>query len=286
MKRLALSTFTMALIAAAGSASADYRDARYDDRYDDRYYQVQDDRYDERYGYGYDDRNGSPRFDTAQVIDVDPIIAQSRDRGRRECWWEPASHRYYDRRYGNDYGAYGNYGRYDSRHYTRNGRDSGREGALVGAIVGGAIGNQAGKGDGKKAATIAGALIGSAIGRDIDRNDAHDGRYQTYNDYNRYYDGYRYDDRYGFGYYGHSTRNGMVQRCGWVGDDRYDRYDNRYDDRYGRNDRYDDRVVGYRVTYRYGGQTYRTTTPFHPGSTIRVRVDVDAIEGQRYSYNR
>lgn len=34
------------------------------------------------------------------------------------------------------------------------------------------------------------------------------------------------------------------------------------------------RIDGYRVTYRYNGQTYRTEMPYDPGQRIRVRVDV------------
>ena len=38
--------------------------------------------------------------------------------------------------------------------------------------------------------------------------------------------------------------------------------------------RREERIDGYRVTYRYRGQTYMTEMPFDPGSKIRVRVDV------------
>ena len=36
----------------------------------------------------------------------------------------------------------------------------------------------------------------------------------------------------------------------------------------------DERVVGYRVGYEYAGRRYETMTDYHPGSEIRVRVDV------------
>jgi uncharacterized protein YcfJ len=36
----------------------------------------------------------------------------------------------------------------------------------------------------------------------------------------------------------------------------------------------DERVVGYRVGYEYAGRRYQTVTDYHPGSEIRVRVDV------------
>jgi uncharacterized protein YcfJ len=38
-------------------------------------------------------------------------------------------------------------------------------------------------------------------------------------------------------------------------------------------------VVGYRVDYRYEGQTFTTRTLRHPGRYIRVRVDVDPVDG-------
>ena len=38
-------------------------------------------------------------------------------------------------------------------------------------------------------------------------------------------------------------------------------------------------VVGYRVDYRYEGQTFTTQTRHHPGRYIRVRVDVDPVDG-------
>lgn len=36
----------------------------------------------------------------------------------------------------------------------------------------------------------------------------------------------------------------------------------------------EERIDGYRVTYRYNGQKYVTEMPYDPGNTIRVRVDV------------
>ena len=38
-------------------------------------------------------------------------------------------------------------------------------------------------------------------------------------------------------------------------------------------------VVGYRVDYRYEGQTFTTRTRRHPGRFIRVRVNVDPVGG-------
>ena len=38
-------------------------------------------------------------------------------------------------------------------------------------------------------------------------------------------------------------------------------------------------LVGYRVDYRYEGQTFTTRTRGHPGKFIRVRVNVDPVDG-------
>ena len=42
------------------------------------------------------------------------------------------------------------------------------------------------------------------------------------------------------------------------------------------------RIDGYDVTYRYGGQTYHTRMPHDPGKRMRVNVNVSPIEGDRY----
>ena len=36
----------------------------------------------------------------------------------------------------------------------------------------------------------------------------------------------------------------------------------------------EERIDGYRVTYRYHGQKYRTEMPYDPGPKLRIRVDV------------
>ena len=36
----------------------------------------------------------------------------------------------------------------------------------------------------------------------------------------------------------------------------------------------EERIDGYRVTYRYHGQKYRTEMPYDPGRKIRIRVDI------------
>jgi len=39
-------------------------------------------------------------------------------------------------------------------------------------------------------------------------------------------------------------------------------------------ERREERIDGYRVTYRYNGQKYETEMPYDPGQAIRVRVDI------------
>ena len=175
---------------------------------------------------------------------MDPIFDRSRryDRDGR-----------YDDRYCRDDRRYDDRDCRDDRRYAdpRYGyRDSSRaNGAAVGAIVGGALGNQAGKGDGRKAATIAGAVIGGVIGAEVAENNRRD---RPYADIAYPRDGY--SRCYGNGY-----GNGYGYNDGY-----------RRDDRYG----YEERVIGYNVTYRYAGRNYRTQMDHHPGRTIRVRVDV------------
>lgn len=43
------------------------------------------------------------------------------------------------------------------------------------------------------------------------------------------------------------------------------------------HERQEERIDGYRVTYRYKGQKYRTTMPYDPGRELRVRVDVRPV---------
>lgn len=121
-----------------------------------------------------------------------------------------------------------------------------KSGAVLGAIVGGALGNQAGKGDGRKAATVAGAVIGATIGNKIQRDN----------------DQYEYRDE----------TSGTVRRCRTY-------YDNGNNSRYGNYEAYD-------VTYRYAGQTYRTTTDYRPGRTIRVVVNVRPEDNNQRIGNR
>jgi uncharacterized protein YcfJ len=44
-----------------------------------------------------------------------------------------------------------------------------------------------------------------------------------------------------------------------------------------RHARYEERIDGYDVTYKYHGRLYHTRTPYHPGKRIRVQVDVAPV---------
>lgn len=110
-------------------------------------------------------------------------------------------------------------------------------GAVIGGVIGGAAGHQFSEGSGKKIATAIGALIGASVGSNAVRND--------------------YDRRSGGGY---SERVVYEPRCRTVSESRYE-----------------ERVDGYDVTYRYGDRTYTTRMPYDPGNRIPVRVDIAPV---------
>jgi uncharacterized protein YcfJ len=115
-------------------------------------------------------------------------------------------------------------------------------GAVIGAIVGGALGNTVGHGDDRQVATVLGAVLGGAIGNGIERSNVRrqDAYYGNGNG--------AYNDQY-------AARG--VQRCRVVADQHVEEH-----------------VVGYRVNYEYAGRQYQTVTDYHPGSEMRVRVEV------------
>lgn len=277
MKRFAVRSLAFALALAAGTVAAQNY---YDDRgliYGDDYAGQDDDYYDDdagyygqegnyanqasgayygqarsaypdprvsvSRGYGYGGQQ-APAYDMARVVSVDPIVQPGQPVARQQCWNEPApSYAYQDRGYQNrgyQNRGYQNRGYQDANRdprYAARGQTSGG-GALIGAIAGGVLGNSVGDGDGRKAATVLGAVLGGTIGNNIERN----GRYR--NDPNAY--------RNQAASYPQET-----QRCRTV-----------------TSQVRDERVVGYRVGYEYAGRRYQTMTDYHPGSEIRVRVDV------------
>jgi uncharacterized protein YcfJ len=129
------------LVASAGAVA---QDQRYDDRYEPGY----DSRRDDRPGHRYDDRygDGSPVYEYAKVIDVQPLTRQVRvSAPQRECWDET--------RVDPGYNTAG-YG----------GPRTPAGGALLGAVIGGVLGHQIGSGRGRDATTAAGVVIGAGLG--------------------------------------------------------------------------------------------------------------------------
>jgi uncharacterized protein YcfJ len=287
MKRTVLMSVILAATAFSGFALADddkEKHSRYNEYQNNGFVRdVGDDDYensrDNQYG-------NTMRYDNARVLSVDPIIDEHYQQSRRECWVEPGYQSSSYRRTGYRDDNYTDRYNDDSQ---RNRRSSNNSNAIIGGVIGGVLGNQVGKGNGRRAATVAGAVLGYAIAREVSKDNS------AYRD-ERYSDrGYSNDD------YSDNNRNSGYQtepasglRCRMVNDDRYDygyqsngdrgdrnQYVNsRYQDRYN-HDRYDNRyenarVTGYRVTFRYHNETFTTVTDYHPGSTIRVRVNVTA----------
>lgn len=138
---------------------------------------------------------------------------------------------------------YDDYDRYDSYSRHQRPRRSEAGSTIAGGIIGGVIGRQFGDGKGRDAMTLVGTLVGAAIGNErASQARAYDERHE--------YD--RYDARVRQSY--------PVTRC-----------ETRY-----RTDA-EERIDGYRVTYRYRGQTYTTRTDYDPGDRIRVRVEVEPV---------
>ncbi|MES2883957.1 MAG: glycine zipper 2TM domain-containing protein [Pseudomonadota bacterium] len=112
-------------------------------------------------------------------------------------------------------------------------------GTVIGGVIGGAIGHQFSQGSGKQIATAIGAVVGADVGRNAVNN-------------NRYNDrGSRYETR---------ERVAYEPRCRTVEEARYE-----------------SRIEGYDVTYRYNGQVYQTRMPYDPGARLAVNVQVSPV---------
>jgi uncharacterized protein YcfJ len=138
-----------------------------------------------------------------------------------------------------------NDGRYGGRYGRGNGYDVRQSTAgsmIVGGLIGAAIGHQIGNQQSRRTGAIAGAIIGSAIGNEAaQRRGSYGSRYA--NDYGQ-----------------DELRAVEGQRCET------------------RNEEHvEERIDGYRVTYRYNDRTYTTQTARDPGSQIRVRVSVSPL---------
>lgn len=113
-------------------------------------------------------------------------------------------------------------------------------GTVIGGVIGGAIGHQFGRGSGRHIATAIGAVVGADIGRNAVSNSER----AASRDYDR-----SRDDRVGY-----------ESRCRTV-----------------YNSRYEQRIQGYDVTYRYAGQVYNTQLPYDPGARLPVQVQVSPL---------
>jgi outer membrane lipoprotein SlyB len=200
----------------------------------------------------------APYYDYARVIRVDPVLQsgyRTTPSSSQRCWTEDGYYssddryddryadrrddRHYDDRYGDRYSR----DRYDDR-YGRDRYNDGRYGtetgrnvaAVVGGIVGAALGSKVGGGSARYATAAVGSMVGGMAGREI---------YET-SQRNK------------------QQRTAKVTVCDPVRGDDY------------RNDRVENTVSAYDVTYEYAGRQHVARTSYHPGDRIRIRVDVQA----------
>lgn len=188
----------------------------------------------------YGNSSGS-QYDYARVVRVDPVIESGYPASQQQRCYTRQDGGYYngDDRYDRD-GDYRDDGYRDDRYRDdpdyRGGTETGRNVAtVIGGIVGAALGSQVGGGSARYATAAIGSMVGGMAGRGV---------YNS-NQRNR-----------------QPPRRAEVTVCDPVpanGD--YYRVDT-------------SRVAAYDVTYEYAGRRYTTRTNYHPGDTIRVRVDV------------
>lgn len=247
MSRLAATVLALGLCAATGVASAQTR--TYDDRGMDRggvfYDEAPVIRVDPVFDDG-DDRYGDDRY-TRDPYGRDAYSRDAYGGGYRTGGPTPSQRCYTrDEGYVDGYGGDRYGGGYPSDPYggggaRPQGSETGRTVAtVVGGVVGAVLGSQVGGGSGRYATSAIGTMVGSMAGRGI------------------------YDAN-------QRQRRAQVTVCDpepYAGDRGYG------DDGYrGINA---SGVRWYDVTYEYGGRRHVTRTDYHPGDTIRVRVDVSA----------
>jgi uncharacterized protein YcfJ len=117
-------------------------------------------------------------------------------------------------------------------------------GGVLGAVVGSQLGRDIGGRDGRRNGALAGGIVGMAIGHDAAERRA------------------VRSDAYGsYGSYGSAeVRPVETERCEV------------------RNEEHmEERVDGYRVTWRYQGHTHTSRMNHDPGQQLRVRVSVDPV---------
>jgi len=111
---------------------------------------------------------------------------------------------------------------------------------VLGGILGGVVGNQFGSGRGNTAMTVAGALLGASIGRDASVRNQRE----------------------------YSRPVSRPARVSYTTERRCE-IDQVFHQ--------EERIDGYRVSYRFRGRDYVTRTNVDPGERIRVRVEVDPV---------
>ncbi|MBJ7574852.1 glycine zipper 2TM domain-containing protein [Luteimonas sp. MC1828] len=200
-------------------------------------------------GYPQADRYGQEQdayYDEARVLRVDPVFDNARGYPTSEQQRCYSRDDYYAGDYAGDGYGYGD--RYGNDPYARDGYDGRNNGGyqggsengrmvatVVGGLVGAVLGSKVGGGSGRYATSAIGTMVGGMAGREI----------------------YEATQR------NRGARHGRVTVCDPVPDRSYQVSDNNYGG-----------VNAYDVTYEYGGRQYTTRTAYHPGDTIRVRVDV------------
>ena len=108
---------------------------------------------------------------------------------------------------------------------------------LLGGLIGAVIGHQIDDRRSRNTGTVAGAMIGTAIGHQVAQDGARRAAYGQ--------EEYRAVD---------------AERC-----------------EVRTVERFEERIDGYRVTYRYNSRIYTTQMPRDPGPTLRVRVNVAPV---------
>jgi len=188
----------------------------------------------------------------ASVINAEPMYREVQVREpRRECTTEYVPH---NRSY--------------QSQTTR--RSQNRPSPLLGTIVGGALGNQIGRhfgsSEGRLGATIAGAVIGTALANQSGGERRESRRQFITTDDGHYRERFR-GDRNRRNQRGHNERHHDQQRPMRP----VERCTTRT------IIRTEEQISGYRVTYRYHGRNYRTTTRHHPGDELLIEVNVRPV---------
>jgi len=173
----------------------------------------------------------------ADVIRAEPIYREVAIREPREECWTE------EERYVIQEGSSGHHRNHGSRHRSGD--------AVVGGVIGGVIGNQLGRHGSSSAragATVAGAIIGSVIANEAGASNSHR-RNRRHNNHHRHSG--RTETVYGVR---------PVKRCKTVV-----------------NNRYEQRIEGYNVTYEHRGRRFQTRTRRDPGPTIELRINVEPV---------